>query len=43
VSPRVAAAVARSAQETGLAREFIDPQEIEARCRDLVYEGTLAL
>ncbi len=43
VSPRVAAAVARSAQETGLARESIDPEEIEARCRDLVYEGTYVL
>lgn len=41
VSPRVAAAVARTAQETGLAREFIDPDEIEARCRDLVYEGMM--
>ncbi len=43
VAPRVAAAVARSAQETGLARETIDPAEIEMRCRDLVYEGTIAL
>jgi malate dehydrogenase (oxaloacetate-decarboxylating) len=43
VAPRVASAVARSAQETGLARELIDPSEIEMRCRDLVYEGTIAL
>ncbi|MGN6484612.1 MAG: NAD(P)-dependent malic enzyme [Thermomicrobiales bacterium] len=43
VSPRVAAAVAWSAQETGMARLSIDPAEIEARCRDLVYEGTVAL
>jgi len=43
VSPRVAAAVARSAQETGLARDTIEPREIEARCRDLVYEGTMTL
>ena len=43
VAPRVAGAVARSAQETGLARETIDPAEIEMRCRDLVYEGTIAL
>jgi malate dehydrogenase (oxaloacetate-decarboxylating) len=43
VAPRVAAAVARTAQETGLARELVDPDEVEARCRDLVYEGTLAL
>jgi len=43
VAPRVAAAVARVAQETGLAREMIDPAAIEMRCRDLVYEGTIAL
>lgn len=43
VAPRVAAAVARSAQEQGLARSDLDPAEIEARCRDLIYEGTLAL
>jgi malate dehydrogenase (oxaloacetate-decarboxylating) len=43
VAPRVAAAVARSAQAHGLARVNIDPAEIEMRCRDLVYEGTIAL
>ncbi|HYJ12881.1 MAG TPA: NADP-dependent malic enzyme [Thermomicrobiales bacterium] len=43
VAPRVAAAVARTAQEQGLARIQIDPAEIEMRCRDLVYEGTIAL
>ncbi len=43
VAPRVAAAVARTAQEQGLARVEIDPAEIEMRCRDLVYEGTIAL
>ncbi len=43
VAPRVAAAVARAAQATGLARETTDPAEIEMRCRDLVYEGTIAL
>ncbi len=43
VSPRVAGAVARKAQETGLARADVDPDEVEARCRDLVYEGTMAL
>ena len=43
VAPRVAAAVARMAQEQGLARVEIDPAEIEMRCRDLVYEGTIAL
>jgi malate dehydrogenase (oxaloacetate-decarboxylating) len=43
VAWRVAAAVARAAQEQGLARNEIDPEEIEARTRDLVYEGTIAL
>ncbi|MEJ7839830.1 MAG: malic enzyme-like NAD(P)-binding protein, partial [Thermomicrobiales bacterium] len=43
VAPRVARAVAQSAQDHGLARDPIDPAEIEARCRDLVYEGTVAL
>lgn len=43
VAPRVAAAVARTAHETGLARVDIAPEEIEMRCRDLVYEGTIAL
>ena len=43
VSPRVARAVAQSAQDTGMARDMIDPAEVEARCRDLVYEGTVAL
>jgi malate dehydrogenase (oxaloacetate-decarboxylating) len=40
VPPRVAAAVARAASETGVARVTVEPREIEARCRDLVYEGT---
>jgi malate dehydrogenase (oxaloacetate-decarboxylating) len=40
VPPRVAAAVARAATETGVARVPIEPREVEARCRDLVYEGT---
>jgi malate dehydrogenase (oxaloacetate-decarboxylating) len=43
VSPRVARAVAQAAQDTGMARDMIDPAEVEARCRDLVYEGTVAL
>ncbi len=42
VAWRVAAAVARAAQEHGLARTEVDPDEIEARTRDLVYEGTIA-
>lgn len=39
VAPRVAAAVAAKAYEQGLARGTITPEEIEARTRDLVYEG----
>ena len=39
VPPRVAAAVARAAMETGVAQLQIDPNVIESRCRDLVYEG----
>jgi len=41
VAPRVAAAVARTAQATGLARVEMDPDEIEARTRDMVYEGLM--
>ncbi len=43
VPPRVAAAVAAAAIESGLARNPIDPREVELRCRDLVYEGTIGL
>ena len=39
VPPKVAAAVATAAIETGVARVPLDPSQIEARCRDLVYEG----
>ncbi len=42
VASRVAGAVARAAQEEGLARKDTDPAEIEARTHDLVYEGTIA-
>ncbi|MDQ2682247.1 MAG: NAD-dependent malic enzyme [Chloroflexota bacterium] len=42
VPPRVAAAVARAASETGVARLALDPKDVEARCRNLVYEGTRA-
>lgn len=41
VPPHVAAAVARAAIDTGLAGIALDPREVEARCRDLVYEGTI--
>jgi malate dehydrogenase (oxaloacetate-decarboxylating) len=40
VPPKVAAAVARAASETGVARLPMEPREVEAHCRDLVYEGT---
>lgn len=40
VPPRVAAAVARAAIETGVARIEMEPREVEARCRNLVYEGS---
>jgi malate dehydrogenase (oxaloacetate-decarboxylating) len=43
VPPRIAAAVAKAAIDTGVAQLPIDPKEIEARCRDLVYEGIPAL
>ncbi|MDQ3515069.1 MAG: NADP-dependent malic enzyme, partial [Chloroflexota bacterium] len=43
VPPRVAGAVARAAIDTGVARLAMDPAEVEARCRDLIYEGTIAL
>ena len=43
VPPRVASAVAASAVAAGLARLPLDPREVEARCRDLVYEGTITL
>ncbi|MFM9107404.1 MAG: malic enzyme-like NAD(P)-binding protein, partial [Chloroflexota bacterium] len=42
VSPKVAAAVAASAIEHGLAQRPMDPREVESRCRDLVYEGAAA-
>ena len=40
VPPRVAAAVAQAAIETGVAQLQVDPALIESRCRDLVYEGS---
>ncbi len=41
VAPRVAAAVAAKAYEQGLGRATITPEEIEARTRDMVYEGVV--
>jgi malate dehydrogenase (oxaloacetate-decarboxylating) len=43
VPPAVAAAVAKAAIDTGMAQVLLDPREVEARCRDLVYEGTRSL
>jgi malate dehydrogenase (oxaloacetate-decarboxylating) len=43
VPPRVAAAVAAAAVAEGLARNPLDAREVEMRCRDLVYEGTVGL
>ena len=42
VPPKVAAAVAKAAIDTGMAQLLLDPKEVEARCRDLVYEGVTA-
>jgi malate dehydrogenase (oxaloacetate-decarboxylating) len=39
VPPAVAAAVARAAVETGVARLQVDPEDIAARTRELLYEG----
>ncbi|HKG29616.1 MAG TPA: malic enzyme-like NAD(P)-binding protein, partial [Thermomicrobiales bacterium] len=41
VAPRVAAAVAEAAIAGNLAHTPLDPREVEMRCRDLVYEGTI--
>jgi malate dehydrogenase (oxaloacetate-decarboxylating) len=43
VAPRVAAAVAEAAIAGDLAHNPLDPREVEMRCRDLVYEGTVGL
>jgi malate dehydrogenase (oxaloacetate-decarboxylating) len=43
VAPRVAAAVAASALAASLAQQPRDPREVEAACRDRVYEGAVVL
>jgi malate dehydrogenase (oxaloacetate-decarboxylating) len=43
VAPRVAAAVAAAAIANGLARNPIEPRQVEQRTRDLVYEGSVGL
>lgn len=43
VPPKVAAAVARAAVETGESKVPVNPDEIEARTLDLVYEGALSI
>ncbi len=42
VPSKVAAAVARVAMETGMARITVDAQRIEQNTRDLIYEGLIA-
>jgi len=42
VPPAVAAAVARSAVETGVARLDIDPERIAQRTQTMIYEGELS-
>lgn len=39
VAPAVAAAVARAAMESGVARQAMDPQEIAENTRRMIYEG----
>jgi malate dehydrogenase (oxaloacetate-decarboxylating) len=39
VAPKVAAAVAKVAMETGQARQMVDVATVEERCRAFVYEG----
>lgn len=39
VPPAVAAAVAKAAVETGVARVQVDPEEVAARTRERIYEG----
>ena len=39
VAPKVAAAVAKVAMESGEARQTVDVAAVEARCRAFVYEG----
>ena len=39
VPPAVAAAVARAAVETGVARVAVDPEDVANRTRDLLYDG----
>ncbi len=41
VPPRVAAAVARAAVETGVATVAVDPEMVEANTRGFIYEGHL--
>ncbi len=43
VAPKVAAAVARAAIETGEARLRVDPAAVEANTRSFIYEGRLEL
>ncbi len=40
-APRVARFVAEAAQEEGIARRTLDPEEVEKNTRDYIYEGRL--
>jgi malate dehydrogenase (oxaloacetate-decarboxylating) len=42
VPPAVAAAVAKAAMDSGVARIQIDPAEVAQRTRRFIYEGYLA-
>jgi malate dehydrogenase (oxaloacetate-decarboxylating) len=42
VPPAVAAAVARAAMESGVARQAVDPAQVAERTRRFIYEGYLA-
>ncbi|MGB9594196.1 MAG: malic enzyme-like NAD(P)-binding protein, partial [Anaerolineae bacterium] len=42
VPPAVAAAVARAAMESGVARVTVDPAQVAERTRRFIYEGYLA-
>jgi malate dehydrogenase (oxaloacetate-decarboxylating) len=41
VAPALAAAVARAAMDTGVARLRVDPKVVAERCYDFIYEGLL--
>jgi len=42
IASRVAAAVTEAAIASGLAAVHLEPKEVEDRCRELAYDGTIA-